>query len=83
MLKGRHEDYHKRIDGLILQKNKLLDEESSMEENIKYSDRIIEALRLRLREIRKIFKPTKKSLFGYDSHNDNTELQSEYNGGVD
>jgi hypothetical protein len=46
---------------------------------------VIEALRLRLKEIKKIFRPTKKSLFGYDSHNnyEGSELQSEYNGGVD
>jgi hypothetical protein len=81
-LKNKHEEYHKRINGLLQQKNKVLEEEGAVEENVKYSDRVIEALRLRLKEIRKIFRPTKKSLFGYESHNE-TELHSEYNGGVD
>lgn len=84
-LKGKHEEYHRRINGLLLQKSKVAEEEVGVEENVKYSERVIEALRVRLKEIRKIFRPTKKSLFGYDSHNnyENTELQSEYNGGVD
>jgi len=41
---------------------------------------VIEALKLRLKEVNKISKPTKKSLFGYDSYN-GEELQNEYNGG--
>ena len=32
--------------------------------------------------MKKINKPTKKSLFGYESYN-GEELQNEYNGGVD
>ena len=43
---------------------------------------MIEALKLRLKEVNKISKPTKKSLFGYDSYN-GEELQNEYNGGRD
>lgn len=84
-MKAKHEDYNKRINALLVQKNKFIDDQSVIDENIRYSDRIIEALKLRLKEINKIFKPTKKSLFGYDSKNnyDGTELQSEYNGGVD
>lgn len=40
---------------------------------------------MRLKELKKIFQPTKKSLFGYDSKNnyEGTDVQSEYNGGVD
>lgn len=81
-LKGRHEEYHKKIDGKVQQKNKVLEERTSLEENIRYSERVIEALRMRLVELKKINKPTKKSLFGYDSYN-GEELQQEYNGGID
>lgn len=37
---------------------------------------------MKLNELKKLFRPTKKSLFGYDSYT-GAELQSEYNGGVD
>lgn len=37
-------------------------------------------MKLKLIEIKKIVRPTKKSLFGYDNY-EGTELQSEYNGG--
>lgn len=43
-------------------------------------DRIIESLKLKLVEIRKIIRPNKKSLFGYDSY-EGSELVSE-DGGV-
>lgn len=36
-LKALHEDYHRKIDAKMLQKNKLLDEQTSLEENIRYS----------------------------------------------
>lgn len=39
-------------------------------------------MKQKLIELKKIFKPTKKSLFGYDSYS-GAELQSEVNGGVD
>ena len=39
-------------------------------------------MRLKLKEIKKITRPTKKSLFGYDSYTGG-ELQNDSNGGVD
>jgi hypothetical protein len=48
LLKSKHDDYHKKIDAIILQKNKISDEQSVLDENIKYSDRVIEALKLKL-----------------------------------
>jgi chromosome segregation ATPase len=82
-LKPRHEEYHKKIDAKVLQKNKLVDELSMLEENIRYSDKVIETLKNKLKELKKITKPTKKSLFGYDSYSAVGELQSDYNGGAD
>ena len=63
-------------------KNKRNEELLNLDENIKYDDKVIEALKTKLKEIKKIFKPPRKSLFGYDNY-EGTELQSEYNGGVD
>ena len=37
---------------------------------------------MKLNEMKKIFKPQKKSLFGYDNYT-GQELQSQYNGGID
>lgn len=67
-MKRRHEDYHKKIDGKVLNKNKMIEEGTVIEENIKYSDKVIEALKLKLKEVKKIQKPAKKSIFGYDSY---------------
>lgn len=74
-LKALHEDYHRRIDAKMLQKNKRVDEQTSLDENIRYSEKVIETLKLKLNEIKKIFRPTKKSLFGYDNYT-GEELQS-------
>ena len=62
-------------------KNKIMDDKSTVDETIKEKDRIIEAMKMKLKIMQKVFKPTKKSLFGYDNY-EGTELQSEYNGGV-
>lgn len=70
-----HEDYHRRIDAKMLQKNKRVDEQTSLDENIRYSEKVIETLKLKLNEMKKIFRPTKKSLFGYDNYT-GEELQS-------
>jgi len=48
LLKSKHDDYHKKINALILQKNKISDDQSGVDENIKYSDRVIEALKMKL-----------------------------------
>lgn len=47
-LKALHEDYHRRIDAKMLQKNKRLDEQTSLDENIRYSEKVIETLKLKL-----------------------------------
>ncbi len=37
MLKARQGDYNKKIDAKVLQKNKILDEQGVLDENIRYS----------------------------------------------
>jgi len=53
----------------------MMEERTILDENIRYSDKVIEALKLKLKEVKKIQKPPKKSLFGYDSYTGG-ELQS-------
>jgi len=40
-LKLKHDEYNKKIDALILQKNKIIDEVTSIDENVRYSDKVI------------------------------------------
>jgi hypothetical protein len=61
-------------------KNKTTEEIGKLDQEITSKDRIIESLKLKLVEIRKIIRPNKKSLFGYDSY-EGSELVSE-DGGV-
>lgn len=40
-LKQKHEDYHKKIDMFLIVKNKIIDEQTDVNNSIVYNDRVI------------------------------------------
>ena len=79
-VKERHEDYYRRINVFLQGKNKALDEQHDLKEEITYKEKIIEALKGKIDILKKVMKPRKKGLFG--SNGEGSEMHSDYEDNV-
>ena len=52
-------------------KNRLIEDQNDGKEQIIYKERIIEALKKKIDELKKLLKPSKNKLFGYGSSRSN------------
>lgn len=77
MLRAKHEEYYRKIDALLKAKNKAVDDQNWIRQEIVYKERIIQALKNKMSGFRNLTKPRKNGLFGYDSNGSNANL-SEY-----
>lgn len=75
-LRGKHEEYYKKIDALLQFINRSREEQNWLKEQIVYKERIIEALKNKMSGFRNLSKPRKNGLFGYSGGGNGTEGMS-------
>lgn len=74
----KHEEYYRKIDVLLVAKNRGVEDQNDLKEQVLYKERIIEALKIKIEALKKILKPARKGLFGSGESFIGSEMHSEY-----
>lgn len=69
MLRKKHEQYNKKIEAILQAKNRIIEQQNDLKDQVIYKERIIEALKNKISRINVLLKPRKANLFGYNSQN--------------
>lgn len=77
LLRIKHEEYNRKIEMFLQLKNKRIEDQNDLKDQILYKERIIEALKAKIATIQKLLKPRKTNLFGYENQSQQgSEVQS-------
>lgn len=77
LLRIKHEEYNRKIELFLQLKNKRIEDQNDLKDQILYKERIIEALKAKIATIQKLLKPRKTNLFGYENQSQQgSEVQS-------